>query len=227
MNRAAMSPYSLTLRLALLLAALSFAVLGLVGAALYNVLAMQLRARDDAALIARVEQVRALLKDNNTLDLIHNKPRLFANMLGNRESMLVLRYPGQPPLIEVNPLGSAMPPVRLVHQDASITLQSVAHTHGPDGVPVSSVGALAQSQGAGNLLEVSAARTMYDRVRLLQLYRERNFCDRRGRRADFCTGRLLSVAPGLRLCGSWPRMPMQSIWPICMAALPLPMHRAS
>ncbi len=87
------TPYSLTLRLALLLASLSFVVKGLVGAALYNVLAVQLRLRDDAALVARVEQIRALLKDTNTLELIHRKPTLFANMLNNREAMLMLRYP--------------------------------------------------------------------------------------------------------------------------------------
>ena len=167
------APYSLTLRLALLLAALSFAVLGLVGLALYNVLAMQLRTRDDAALVTRVEQIRTLLRDNNTLQLIHNKPRLFANMLDNREAMLVLRYPGKPPLIEVNPGRTSIPAPRPVQPDASVNLKSVVHYHAEDGTPQSAVSALAWSDGVDSPLQITAARTMYDRSRLLALYRDR------------------------------------------------------
>lgn len=169
------SPYSLTLRLVLVLATLSFFVMGLVGAALYNVLAMQLTARDDAALVTRVEQIRTLLKDSNTLELIHNKPKLFANMLDNRESLLVLRYPGKPPLIEVNPAGTRIPKPAPVGIDTPLTLQAVAHSRDTDGVPLSAVAALARCNSSDSPLEITAARTMYDRTRLLKLYRERIF----------------------------------------------------
>ncbi|MDP1108923.1 two-component sensor histidine kinase, partial [Klebsiella pneumoniae] len=59
--------------------------------------------RDDAALITRVNQLRNLLNDSNTLDLIKTKPELFQNMLGNRESVLSIATPGQKPLLLVNP----------------------------------------------------------------------------------------------------------------------------
>ena len=48
--------------------------------------------RDDAALLNRVEQIRVLLQDENTMELVRAKPGLFANMLGNREALLVLRF---------------------------------------------------------------------------------------------------------------------------------------
>lgn len=171
----ARAPYSLTLRLALLLASLSFVVMGLVGAALYNVLAVQLRLRDDAALVARVEQIRALLKDTNTLELIHRKPTLFANMLNNRESMLLLRYPGQPPLIEINPNHADIPAPTPVQADTPVQMSSVAHYRTTSDIPVSAVTARARADGAAGEIEITAARTMLDRTRLLALYRERIF----------------------------------------------------
>ena len=68
--------------------------------ALYHALAKQIGVRDDAALLTRIDQMRTLLRDEDALTLIQQKPRLFANMLGNTESLLVLRFPGQPPLID-------------------------------------------------------------------------------------------------------------------------------
>ena len=96
-------PYSLTLRLALVFALLAFASLAGLGAALYNELEQQLIRRDDTALVSRVDQLRTFLNDSNTLELIKNKPALFQNMLGNREALLTIGAPGQPPLLVVNP----------------------------------------------------------------------------------------------------------------------------
>ena len=92
-----MKPRSLTAKLAALFACVSFAVMGTSGYVLYRVLEKQLVLRDDAALVTRVDQIRTLLQDSDLLDLIHDKPQLFANMLGNREALLVLRFPGQAP----------------------------------------------------------------------------------------------------------------------------------
>ena len=75
--------YSLTLRLALIFALLAFALLATLGVALYRELERELIKRDDAALIYRADQLRNLLNDSNTLDLIKTKPELFKNMLGN------------------------------------------------------------------------------------------------------------------------------------------------
>ncbi|TLG91192.1 two-component sensor histidine kinase, partial [Pseudomonas edaphica] len=103
--------YSLTLRLALIFALLAFALLATLGVALYRELERELIKRDDAALIYRADQLRNLLKDSNTLDLIKTKPELFQNMLGNSESVLSIAAPGQKPLLLVNPGNIAMPDV--------------------------------------------------------------------------------------------------------------------
>ena len=114
MNRG--HPYSLTLRLALIFALLAFALLATLGVALYRELERELVRRDDAALISRVDQLRNLLNDSNTLDLIKTKPELFQNMLGNRESVLSIAAPGQQPLLLVNPGNIALPSIQPLAQ---------------------------------------------------------------------------------------------------------------
>ena len=109
--------YSLTLRLALIFALLAFALLATLGVALYRELERELVMRDDAALIYRIDQLRNLLNDSNTLDLIKTKPELFQNMLGNRESVLSITAPGQKPLLTVNPGNIDLPAVPEIPYD--------------------------------------------------------------------------------------------------------------
>ncbi|HAI06908.1 MAG TPA: two-component sensor histidine kinase, partial [Pantoea sp.] len=85
---------SLALRLSLMLSVTVIAIFSLCGFALYHSLAQQIGVRDDAALLTRIDQIRTLLRDEDAITLIQQKPRLFANMLGNTESLLVLRFPG-------------------------------------------------------------------------------------------------------------------------------------
>ncbi|WP_414831607.1 hypothetical protein, partial [Bacillus siamensis] len=88
---------------------------------------------DDGALVTRVDQLRTLMQDVDAHDLIRDKPHLFANMLGNTESLLVVGYPGEPPLIQVNPGHARVPPVTPVAPDTPLTLDAVHHTQAADG----------------------------------------------------------------------------------------------
>ena len=164
---------SLTVRLALLFALLSLLVLGTVGIGLYRGLETQLELRDDAALVTRVDQIRTLLQDANTMDLIRDKPRLFENMLGNREALLVLRFVGQAPLIEVNPGQVAIPDLPSVASDARLTLATVRHTVDAKGIPFIAVAANAQTMEPNRTLQVIAGRLMSERTHLLANYRDR------------------------------------------------------
>ncbi|MBB5190983.1 two-component system heavy metal sensor histidine kinase CusS [Silvimonas terrae] len=165
--------WSLTTRLSCVFAVLVFVLIGAVGALLYRGLAMQLQQRDDGALIARVDQIRALLQDENARELVRTRPRLFANMLNNPEAMLVLRYPGQPPLVEINPSRSALPQPRVVSADASVTRADVAHFRDQTGTPLSAVAAMATTGVGEPPIEIMAGRLMAERTRLLQSYRNR------------------------------------------------------
>ncbi len=166
-----MKPASLTTRLACLFAVLCMVVLGVVGMMLYRGLETQLVLRDDAALVTRVEQIRALLQDQNTLQLVHDKPRVFENMLGNREALLVVRFPGEPPLIEVNPGGIAVPNVAPVAANVAVSLGAVQRSVDAHGTPFSAVAANLRSGDAGRELRITAGRLMGERTRILDNYR--------------------------------------------------------
>ncbi|QJD90360.1 heavy metal sensor histidine kinase [Duganella dendranthematis] len=162
---------SLAARLALLFACLSFAALAAVGAVLYNSLARHLADRDDAALVARVEQIRTLLQETDLISLIHQKPQLFANMLGNREALLVLRFAGQAPLIEVNPSRTPVPAVAPMRTSAPLALTDVQHAQERGGIPFSVLAISTAISGSRQDLEIIAGRLMTERSRVLRAYR--------------------------------------------------------
>ena len=113
-----MKQLSLTTRLALVFALLAFSAMAIVGYVLYSKLEVQLIVRDDAALLAHVDQIRTLMRDMDVRELTREKPQLFANLLGNTESLLVVRYPGEAPLLAVNPIHTAVPVVTPVPADS-------------------------------------------------------------------------------------------------------------
>ena len=162
--------YSLTLRLALVFALLAFGSLAGLGAALYSELEEQLIRRDDISLVSRVDQLRTFLNDSNTLELIKNKPALFQNMLGNREALLTIGAPGEPPLLVVNPGNLTTPTLPAVPINHTMTLNDVQHLPNVNGVPFSAVAAEIDSGELGNL-QVTTGRLMSERTAMLANYR--------------------------------------------------------
>ncbi|CAB3796981.1 heavy metal sensor histidine kinase [Pararobbsia alpina] len=167
-----MKQLSLTTRLALLFALLAFGAMSIVGYALYRKLEAQLVVRDDAALVTRVDQIRTLMQDVDVRDLIHEKPHLFANMLGNTESLLVVRYLGEAPLIVVNPHHTAVPVVTPVPADLALSLDAVHHARTSDGTPFIYVAAAARGVGGQRDLQIISGRLMTERTRMLNDYRD-------------------------------------------------------
>lgn len=94
---------SLAGRLSLLFALVSVLLLGSVGAYLYHSLSREIIWRDDQMLRGRLERMQALLDGGESVAALRRRPQLYANMLGNRDSLLwVLDARGEV-LIEVNP----------------------------------------------------------------------------------------------------------------------------
>lgn len=65
--------------------------------------------RNGAALVTKVDQLRTLMNDVDARELIHDKPHLFANMLGNTEPLLIVVFAREATLITVNPGNRAVP----------------------------------------------------------------------------------------------------------------------
>nr|WP_298410389.1 heavy metal sensor histidine kinase [uncultured Halomonas sp.] len=102
-------PRSLSIRLALMFALVSLVLLGSIGFYLYQSLAREIAWRDDQMLLGRLERMEVLLEDGESVAALRRRPQLYANMLGNRESLLwVLDAQGQA-LIEVNPANLSVP----------------------------------------------------------------------------------------------------------------------
>ncbi|AHF77362.1 Putative sensor protein [Sodalis praecaptivus] len=166
-----MKSLSLTARLSLLISTTVLLVMILTGMALYQSLAQQISVRDDAALLNRMDQIRTLLLNEDVLELIRTKPRLFANMLGNTESLLVLRFPGQPPLIEVNPGKATIPDIPAVPAQQPLALKNVRHELARDGTPFISASALAKTRNGPGEVEIITGRLMTERTSTLAGYR--------------------------------------------------------
>lgn len=167
-----MKKRSLATRLSLMLSATVIVIFSFIGIALYHSLAMQIGVRDDAALLTRIDQIRTLLRDEDAITLIQQKPRLFANMLGNTESLLVLRFPGQPPLIVVNPGRRPLPAITPVAADQPLTLSAVHHLATDDGTPFISAAALTPTRDGSGQIEIITGRLMSDRTQTMNSYRD-------------------------------------------------------
>ena len=98
-----LTPRSIGMRLALLFALASTLVLGAISVWLYGSLTREIAWRDDSALAGRIERMRALLDDAASIDALRSRPQLYANMLGNRDSVLWLIAADGTVLIEINP----------------------------------------------------------------------------------------------------------------------------
>lgn len=95
--------HSLSLRLAIMFALVSMAVLGGIGFYLYHSLQRELAWRDDQALLGRLQRMEVLIDDNASIAALRTRPQLYDNMLGNRDSVLWIVNPAGQALIQVNP----------------------------------------------------------------------------------------------------------------------------
>ena len=104
-------PRSLSLRLALAFALVASVLLGSIGLYLYRSLEREITWRDDQALLGRLERMQALLDDSASIEALRQRPQLYENMLGNRDSLLWLLDAQGRALIEINPARLTVPPL--------------------------------------------------------------------------------------------------------------------
>ncbi|SED69098.1 two-component system, OmpR family, heavy metal sensor histidine kinase CusS [Pseudomonas taetrolens] len=158
---------SIAWRLALAIALTCALVMSLIGVFLYRSLASELAWRDDQALLGRLEQVRALLHDSDSLEALQERPRLYQNMLGNLDSVLLVKREDGSPLIAINP-----------HQQALPDVPPIAQARAPQRTDIKTVGATVllagMAQGpAGETLSVTVGKRLDEREQMLASYRIR------------------------------------------------------
>ena len=156
---------SIAWRLALAIALTCALVLSLIGVFLYRSLSAELAFRDDQALLGRLEQVRALLHDSDSLEALQERPRLYQNMLGNLDSVLLVKRQDGSQVIAINP-----------HQQALPTLHPIAQGQTPQRADIKTVDATVLLAGmaegpAGETLNVVVGKRLNEREQMLASYR--------------------------------------------------------
>lgn len=116
-------PGALSLRLAMLFALSSTLLLSGIGLYLYQSLEKEIAWRDDQALAGRIDRMRALIDDTESLEALRSRPQLYGNMLGNRDNMLWIVDDRNQVRIEINPADLPVP--ALPREDAGVHLQTV------------------------------------------------------------------------------------------------------
>jgi two-component system heavy metal sensor histidine kinase CusS len=109
----------------MMFALVSTLLLGSIGFYLYQSLQREIAWRDDQALLGRLERMQALISDSDSIEQLRGRPKLYENMLGNRDNLLWIVDDTGKVLIEINPVGMTIPKLpaaphaRLVDDHAS------------------------------------------------------------------------------------------------------------
>ncbi len=163
---------SIAWRLALAFALVSALVLSGIGLFLYRSLAAEIAFRDDQALLGRLEQVRALLQDSDSLEALQERPRLYQNMLGNLDSLLRVQRADGSTVIEINPHRQQLPRLVPIPVTRAPRRADVVSGQDADGSGLALLAAQARGP-AGEPLTVVAGKRLVEREQMLASYRLR------------------------------------------------------
>lgn len=163
---------SIAWRLALAFAAVCALVLSVIGVFLYRSLASEIALRDDQALLGRLEQVRALLQDSDSLDALQARPRLYQNMLGNQDSLLLVEAADGSPVIRINPRQQNLPTLAAIPAQQRPQRSDVQTWQATDGAAVALLAGAAVGP-RGEALTVIAGKVLSEREQMLASYRLR------------------------------------------------------
>ncbi|MGS0543520.1 heavy metal sensor histidine kinase [Pseudomonas sp. Y5-11] len=182
---------SIAWRLALAFAVVCALVLSAIGVFLYRSLDSEIAYRDDLALLGRLEQVRALLADSDSLDALQARPRLYQNMLGNLDSLLLVRRADGSNVIAINPRQRELPSLNAIARERTPQRRDVLTWQAPDGAELALLSGDAQGPN-GEPLTVIAGKVLTEREQMLASYRLRLYL-------AIGLGALLAFALGLVL----------------------------
>ena len=163
---------SIAWRLALAFAVVCALVLSAIGVFLYRSLDSEIAYRDDLALLGRLEQVRALLADSDSLGALQARPRLYQNMLGNLDSLLLVRRADGSNVIAINPRQRELPTLSAIAREQTPQRRDVLTWQAPDGAELALLSGDAQGPN-GEPLTVIAGKVLTEREQMLASYRLR------------------------------------------------------
>lgn len=168
-------PLSLTLRVALLLSAVSVASFVAVGAYLYHTLQRQMANRDDIELIAKVDQLRRIIAGLPSAAAIASDGTALTDTLyGHHDFMLRVNAADGKPLLQTSITSRPLPRVDSVPAQRALTLDDIH-----DWQPAAGIGRMVRATAltgagavavGGEMVQVTLARERSDRLKLLRGY---------------------------------------------------------
>lgn len=161
-------PLSLTLRVALLLAAVSVASFLAVGAYLYHTLQRQMSSRDDVELIVKADQVRHLIAAMPSAEAVRQGAHALKDTLyGHHDFMLKVNAADGEPLLQTSVTSRPLPQVDSVPAGRALTLDDIH-----DWQPASGIGRMVRATGRAGAdpVQVTLARERSDRLKVLRDY---------------------------------------------------------
>jgi two-component system heavy metal sensor histidine kinase CusS len=161
-------PLSLTVRVALLLAAVASATFLAAGTYLYQTLARQMYYRDDVELISKATQIRRIVATLPSPQAIARDQRpLVETLSGHNDFMLRVKGPDGERLLQTAITSRPLPKIASVPAQNVLTLDDIH-----DWVPEQGSGRMVSAVGlaGGEPVEITLARERSDRLRILKRY---------------------------------------------------------
>lgn len=162
---------SLTLRATLAFSLVAMLTVAGAGVYLYESMKASVLQRSDHAVLGRLDHFRKLLHYDLTLDKLQSSPQIFENMLDSEDDIFMIAEPGQPPVIMVNPLHAALPPLPVVAEGMRADVASLRTGVAPSGVPLRA--ATVQTTSGGRAVNLTAAHIMGKEMSMLEDFRQR------------------------------------------------------
>ena len=171
-------PRSLSVRVTLLCGLIAFSMTGMLGAHFFFSARTGIMAHAKDQLTGRAEHFRRLVTDMRTIQELQDRALLFEALLGTASDVLILRRPGEPPLVEINPDHVALPsPLNPVPAASAIARQDVLDvdvaSHPPLPPRMYWVASLARSGQDGSVVEVLAGHPLASEVQMVRSVRDR------------------------------------------------------
>ncbi|MCA1322907.1 heavy metal sensor histidine kinase [Herbaspirillum sp. alder98] len=166
----------LTLRVALLFALITAAVVTALGWYLYGTARESLELRANQALTGRVEHFRTLMRDLVNVEQMEQRPALFESMMGNEQDVRIFRRQGEAPFIQSNPDRLVPPEMEAVPVGTPLSADDLFTSVRADGVRVRWTAALAEvgnERDGHNTVEIVAGYVMVEEARMMRSYRWR------------------------------------------------------
>jgi len=165
-------PASLTTLLGMLFALVATVSFAGVGAYLYHALSMQLERRDDIELIGKVEQIRHLLQETDSVQSIREDPHRFIDAATGHDGLiLILQAANGETVLKNHSEHGALPRMPVASANRTPTSESLRDWMLRPGLIARTVSAWGRLHSDREQVKIIVARTSSARMALLEAYR--------------------------------------------------------